>query len=216
LTLYKDRQHCYDCYRPQSSCICCAIKQLPTNATFVILMHKKEYRKTKNGTGHMTHLSLPNSHLFIGIDFSEHEALNALLKDQSVQPYLLYPTTDALNLSQDVLKVKEGKRLLFILIDSTWPCSKKIIRLSKNLQKIPTVSFDTTQRSNFAIKTQPQDYCLSTIETTHTILQLLHDQGSECISDHAIKTFLKPFEAMVHYQLESAKSSNIRYKPPSK
>jgi hypothetical protein len=28
-------------------------------------MHPKEFKKTKNGTGRMTHLSLPNSEIFI-------------------------------------------------------------------------------------------------------------------------------------------------------
>ena len=69
ITYYGAREKCYRCYRPKSSCMCSHIHEIETNTKFIILMHPKEFKKTKNGTGRLTHLSLPNSHLFIGIDF---------------------------------------------------------------------------------------------------------------------------------------------------
>lgn len=43
-------------------------------------MHPKEFKKTKNGTGHFTHLSLPNSELFMGIDFSDNDRINEIIE----------------------------------------------------------------------------------------------------------------------------------------
>jgi DTW domain-containing protein YfiP len=45
-------------------------------------MHPKEFKKTKNGTGHFTHLSLPNSELFMGIDFSDNDRIITPLKNK--------------------------------------------------------------------------------------------------------------------------------------
>ncbi|MEA3289204.1 MAG: DTW domain-containing protein, partial [Campylobacterota bacterium] len=56
-----NRDFCYSCYRPKSSCMCEYTKPIATNTKFIILMHPKEFRKTKNGTGHFTHLNLSNS-----------------------------------------------------------------------------------------------------------------------------------------------------------
>lgn len=213
MTLFGDREKCYDCYRPQSSCICDAVKKLETQSCFVILMHQKEFQKTKNTTGRMTHLSLPHSHLFIGIDFSEHAALNALLNASEYTPYILYPDTQAHNLSTETLTLKEGTRPLFILIDSTWACSKKIMKLSSNLHHLPRVSFTATQASNYQIKKQPEDYCLSTIETTQTILSLLKLHEIEKIEDSSISAFLEPFNKMVNYQIDVAnRERQLRFK----
>ena len=213
MTLYKDRLHCYNCYRPKVGCICHSVEALPTQSCFVILMHEKEFRKTKNGTGRMTHLTLPNSHLFIGIDFSHHKRFNALLNNPLYKPFLLYPSDDAINLSQTSLMLEDGVKPLFILIDSTWACSKKMLRLSRNLHALPTVSFETTTPSKFSIKEQPNVNCLSTIETSHKILQLLNNHGVENLHNSEIDTVLNPFYAMIDYQVDASKVSNIRYKP---
>ena len=81
------REICYKCYRPKTSCICeHVINPIKTNTKFVILMHPKEYRKTKNGTGHMTNNSLENCELHVGIDFSNHTFYQA---DKSDTKYYL-------------------------------------------------------------------------------------------------------------------------------
>ncbi len=217
MTIYKDRPTCYRCFRPLCSCICQEVSAVETQSCFVILMHQKEFAKTKNNTGRMTHLSLPNSHLFVGIDFSRHDALNALLKDPKYTPYLLFPDETAINLSQERLTLQEGTVPLFILIDSTWACAKSLMLKSKNLYDIPRVSFNATKLSNYQIKKQPENFCLSTIETTQTILELLTQQGLERLKDHSIKAFTKPFEAMVNYQILKAQNENeLRFKPSGK
>ncbi len=175
-------------------------------------MHQKEFRKTKNGTGRMTHLSLPNSHLFIGIDFTHHNRLNELLENPEYEPFILYPSEEALNLSTQTLTLEPGKKPLFILIDSTWACSKKMLRLSHNLAKLPKVSFTTTQTSNFTIKEQPNEHCLSTIETTHKILELLSLQNLEALHHAQLESLLSPFHCMIEYQVQAADQANVRYK----
>jgi len=78
-----NRSVCYNCYRPQTSCMCSYITPIETNTRFVILMHPKEFKKTKNGTGHFTNLSLKNCESYVGIDYTTHTALKTIITDQT-------------------------------------------------------------------------------------------------------------------------------------
>jgi len=205
------RDICFKCYRPKTSCMCKHINIIDTNTRFIILMHPKEYRKTKNGTGHFTNLSLKNSNIYIGIDFSNHEKINEIIKNPNINSYVLYPGKNSIELNSQKL-VNDGKENVIFIIDSTWPCSKKMIRLSKNIASLPKVSFKYTQESNFKIKTQPNLYCLSTIESVFCVLKLLDKQGLESINKSEFEKFLEPFEKMVEYQLTCARKSQIRNK----
>jgi len=217
LNQLENREICYKCYRPQTSCICDhIISPINTNTKFVILMHPKEFRKTKNGTGHMTNNSLNNCELHIGIDFTNHKRVNELLNDKSYEPYILYPDKNSIRLNTQSIP-NEKKSLIFI-IDSTWPCSKKMLRLSKNLHNLKKVSFEHNKSSQFKIKTQPNQHCLSTIESTLCLLEQLNLQEVESISNKSLNNFLKPFEKMVDYQIICALDDNKapRYKKPFK
>lgn len=178
-------------------------------------MHPKEFRKTKNGTGHMTNNSLENCELHVGIDFTNHKRVNELLKDEDFEPYVLYPDVNSIKLN--IQKLPSDKKALIFIIDSTWPCSKKMLRLSKNLQNLKKVSFEHDKSSQFKIKTQPNQYCLSTIESTLCVLEQLNNQNIEDISKEYLDNFLKPFEEMVEYQVKCAiDENNIRFKLPYK
>lgn len=180
-------------------------------------MHPKEFKKTKNGTGRLTHLSLPNSELYIDIDFSGHKAVNALIENKNNLCYLLYPGKESLSLNTQPIDA-HAKQLVIFIIDSTWPCSVKMLRLSKNLQRLPKLSFTHSKSSRFQIKEQPKEFCLSTIESTLTVLELLNDQGMEKIDNGSLETFLDPFLSMVEYQLEciarpdTTEKSSVRFK----
>ena len=212
-TLQGDREKCYKCYRPKSSCMCLHVKSFETNTKFVILMHPKEFKKVKNGTGHFTHLSLKNSELFVGIDFTNHKRINEIIS--TCKAYILYPSKDAVNLSKEVLHVESNEDVTIFIIDSTWSCASKIFTDSKNLQNLQHVSFDSTKLSQFKIKEQPKDYCLSTIESTLTVLELLNEHGMENIAENNLNNFLNPFNEMVKYQLkciENRLSNEVRFK----
>lgn len=205
------RDTCYKCYRPKSSCMCEYINPIQTNTKFIILMHPKEYRKTKNGTGHFTNNSLVNSDIYIGIDFSKHKQINQILNDEENECFILYPDKDSIKLNTQ--SIKTNKNIVLFIIDSTWPCSKKILRQSTNLKNLKRVSFESSKLSNFKIKTQPADYCLSTIESTQYILELLNNHKIENIKEDEIINFTKPFEEMVNYQLSCIKQeSRARFK----
>ncbi|PLY13842.1 MAG: hypothetical protein C0628_05525 [Sulfurimonas sp.] len=208
-TYYGDREKCYSCYRPKSSCMCGYVNPIETKTKFVILMHPKEFKKVKNGTGHLTHLSLKNSELFVGIDFTNNSAINEIIS--TYQSYILYPSKDAINISVKSIDFEKNidntKDMAIFIIDSTWACSLKMIRESKNLQNIKHISFETSRVSQFKIKEQPAEYCLSTIESTLIVLELLKKWEIESLHKDDLDKFLNPFYKMIDYQIECIENS---------
>ena len=92
-----------------------------------------------------------------------------------------------------------------------------MLRLSTNLQNLKKISFEHDKSSQFKIKTQPNQYCLSTIESTLCVLEQLNNHNIEKIPEKKLLNFLLPFENMVKYQLKYANDeNNIRYKPAYK
>jgi len=215
---HETRDKCYKCYRPFSSCMCSYVNKIDTKTKFVILMHPREFKKTKNGTGHFTHLSLENSHIYIGIDFSNNKDINSIINNSNYNCFILYPDENAIKLNHQNIQQYNKTNVIFI-IDSTWACSKKMLRVSKNLHNIPRVSFEHTKSSAFKIKTQPNSYCLSTIESTLCILELLNYHNIEKIKENKLDKFLDPFNKMVEYQMScaiGAGDESVRYKKPYK
>ena len=188
--------------RPLSSCSCKHTNPIHTKTRFVILMHPKEYNKEKNGTGHMTKLQLANSEIIVGIDFTNNKRVNELLNDEQNASFLLYPGKENFNLSvRESLEIVPfmGSNPNIFILDGTWPCARKMLKMSKNLHEIERVSFDNKIESKFIIKQQPESLCLSTIESVYTVIKLLTKHGLEQCDT---KGFLLPFEKMLEYQVE--------------
>ena len=199
------RKICYRCYRPHITCMCQYIKPIQTKTQFIILMHQKEFRKTKNGTGHFTNRSLSNSTLFVGDDFTQHMEINTIINHPNNQCYVIYPSSKSINLNKTSL-TQDNKNIVLFLIDATWPCSRSILFKSKNLDNLEKISYTHTKVSNFLFKTQPKDYCLSTIESTLCVLELLNKNNDENIAQEKLDYFLTPFKKMVEYQLSYVES----------
>jgi len=187
--------------------MCKYIKPIKTKTKFVVLMHTHEFKKIKNGTGHFTHLSLENSELYIGVSFAEHKAVNDLLNDENNNCYVLYPGDDSLLLNSNSLPNNKKQNVIF-LIDSTWHNAKKLLRDSPNIKALPKISFEHTKNSEFKIKEQPMELCLSTIESTHCVLELLNLHGNEELSLNELGGFLEPFRKMVEYQVKCTTLEN--------
>jgi len=162
----------------------------------------------------MTKLQLQNSEIIVGIDFTNNERVNEILNTEGNSSFLLYPGKSSFNLS--TTKSLETKSFLgdvphLFILDGTWPCARKMLKLSKNLQKLKRVSFDNKIESKFIIKQQPNALCLSTIESVYTVLNLLRASDLE---DCDTKDFLLPFEEMIQYQIDSFQDPNNRHYSP--
>ncbi len=208
---YKRESLCFDCFRLKQHCLCSLIKPFETNTYFVLLMHPMEAKKEKLGTGRLCKASLKNSQIIIGIDFTQDDQVNALIRDPGNECMVLYPGEKALNISSDdiaTLKSLGPKRLVLFLIDGTWPCAKKMMKLSTNIKSLPRLSFTSTRPSLFVIKEQPADFCLSTLESIHFFLNESERRGLE-ILNHCHDNMLDVFKVMVDFQIECAKNPEL-------
>lgn len=169
---------CYRCFWPRDLCWCTQIEPMPTRTRFVLLMHPKEFKREKAGTGRLTHLCLSNSRIIMGAAFDGHPVLADCLADQRYHSVLLYPGREALNLSTATPDRLPGNLPLQVFIlDATWAGARKMLRLSPDLQRLPRIMFTPATPSRYLIKQQPQAGCLSTLEAVHEMLTLLAQTG---------------------------------------
>lgn len=201
---------CYRCYRSHKNCFCTFIQSFSTQTRFVILMHPKEARKEKTGTGRLSHLCLQNSEVIVDLDFTENPRVNQLIHDPLKEVFVLYPGDHSLNISENQVSLSQvpvKERVLF-LIDATWPCARKMMKLGRNLQELPRLSFTVRQTSQFHIKHQPDDLCLSTIEAIYYFLDESEKQGREYLQGrHQI--LLDTLHRVVQFQRDCAANPDI-------
>jgi DTW domain-containing protein YfiP len=185
---------------------------METRSRIVLLMHPKEYRRQKTGTGRMACLHLARGEILPGIAFDDNPRFRALADDPENFPVLLYPSPGSINLSsadfaggpggERFAAELGGRRLVVFLVDSTWRCSHAVLRESPALMRLPRLQFQPRELSRWIIKRQPHDYCLSTIEAIHELLCALEAAGLESYPDKG--RLLAAFAAMQEYQLERA------------
>lgn len=202
------RETCYRCFWPKAICWCPTIQPMATRTKFVFLMHPKEFKKEKASTGRLTHLCLADSVIHMGIGFDGHDAVQALIADPQNFPVLLYPGTEAKNLSTGALSAGDlgGRRLVVFLLDATWSGARKMLRLSGSLQRLPRIMFTPTSPSRYVIKQQPQDGCLSTLEATHELLLALERSGLDAYP--LPEQMLGLFDRMQEFQIRCAADPN--------
>jgi DTW domain-containing protein YfiP len=154
----------------------------------------------------MAHLSLINSRWFEGVDFSQHPQVNREIADGANAPMLLFPSRQAVNLSH--LTITERKQLtagprapLVFVLDGTWKSVRKMLRLSDNLRRLPTICFQPSMPSAYGFRREPRPECYSTIEAIHHVIELFRDPdcADETVRRH--DGLLKSFHFMVARQL---------------
>lgn len=200
---FEREQFCFKCVRILKNCLCSHIHPFETKMHFVLLMHPMEAKKEKMGTGRISHLSLINSQIITGVDFSEDPEVNGLIQDKNNYCMILYPGDKAINITTDDVSSLNNteKKLVVFVVDGTWPCAKKMMRLSKNLKILPRLSFSATHKSIFEIKEQPADFCLSTLESLHFFIHECNRRGLE----ETFKTedqMITVFKEMINFQIK--------------
>ncbi len=153
---------CYKCFRPLDFCLCQYTKPpVQSGLKFIFLMHPKEAKRQRTGTGRISHLCLPDSEILVGLDYTRDsvagQRLFELLEDPKYLPLLLYPGDDAWNAANPAFKsAARGKILMPIIVDATWFCSRKILQRNPFLLDLPKMSFANEYRSIFTFKHEPR------------------------------------------------------------
>lgn len=209
---------CYSCFRPIKHCLCPEVTVIDPGVTFLFLMHPKEAYQQKTGTGRLCALSLAESEILVGIDFTDHPRLLELTSGRDgskpygdgkqYYPVVLFPSEQALTAGDPRLHSRiRRKKLLVIVLDATWFFAKKMWKLSRSLHDLPCLSFERAYRSNFIFKRQPSPEYLSTIESVACLIRELKEAG--CTPPETDETpLLRLFNIMVQFQLSCEQARN--------
>ena len=134
----------------------------------LFLQHPREARMPVS-TCRLAHLSLPNSQMFVGIHPEGMPTLEGLLAEPDT--FLLFPGPDAV----DVAELQRPPRNLLV-VDGTWIDARKLVERSPLLSALPRLGFRPPQPSNYRIRREPAEHCLSTIEAVAYTLGLLEGE----------------------------------------
>ncbi|MBE3063541.1 MAG: DTW domain-containing protein [Spirochaetes bacterium] len=205
------RETCYRCWRPKSCCLCPPQPPMETRTRIVLLMHPMELRYQKCTTGRLTCLNLANSEIVPGVSFDGNARVRSLIDDPRNYPVLLYPGEGAMSIRGGGFPASAPceRRLVVFLIDATWHCSRKIVRESPSLMRLPRLTIEPSAPSRFIIKRQPAAWCLSTIEAAHELLLALEAAGLDVYPDK--NRLLDAFDAMQDFQIRQTAKAAVRF-----
>ena len=127
-------------------------------------------------------------------------ALLALLSDPKWQPYLVFPgefvAPDRVVAQVQAKAEHATKRPLFVLLDATWPEARKMFRKSPYLDKLPVLSLQSEQLSNYKLRRSQRDAHFCTSEVAAMCLAL----GGDALAAQALEVYLDVF---THHYLQA-------------
>jgi DTW domain-containing protein YfiP len=182
------RDLCLRCRRPQAVCWCAELVPVDSRTRVVFLQHTREARVAVS-TCRMAHLSLPNSQMHVLWSADDSPTLAAQLAGPDT--YILFPAADAV----DIGDLPRPPQTL-VVVDGTWTNAKKLVQRSPLLRSLPRLAFHPDFTSNYRIRREPAEHCLSTIEATAHALERLEAAPGR------YTPMLAAFDRMVDTQLE--------------
>ncbi|KAG8256463.1 DTW domain-containing protein 2 [Homalodisca vitripennis] len=189
------RDICDKCKRPSNVCWCPYLPSEPLSpvSRVVLLQHPAEEKRCLR-TAPILSLGLSPGRCLIykGKKFPQqrHDGLLEILSDP--HSVLLYPSRAATTLD-DLLLTSKPTNL--VIIDGTWPQAKTIYNNSPILHSMKQVKLVLGVTSEYVIRSQPTDGCLSTLETAAEALALVERSA-------AYKAvLLQPLRALCDFQL---------------
>ncbi len=181
-------KRCLRCRRPRRACWCPHLVPVHSATRACILQHVRE-RKTAIGTARMAHLSLPNSELHLGVSFLDHPRVRALAAEEGTA--LLFPGEGAV----DPATLRDRPPRTVIVVDGTWQQARKVLKENPFLLDLPRLGFTPERPSNYRIRAEPTEACVSTIEAVVHLLGALEG------APERFRPILRAFDAMVDLQI---------------
>uniref|UniRef100_A0A8D2LKV7 tRNA-uridine aminocarboxypropyltransferase n=1 Tax=Varanus komodoensis TaxID=61221 RepID=A0A8D2LKV7_VARKO len=132
--------------------------------------------------------------VLIGRRFSEDKYPDLASVCRNSNTLILYPGAGAANLEEEDLNSSDP--YVIIIIDGTWSQAKDIF-FKNSLFRIPKqVQLRTSLSSQYVIRTQPTNMCLSTLECAAIALAIMEK------NDSIKETVLRPLQALCSFQLQ--------------
>ena len=188
------RVTCFSCFRPQAHCVCSLVPPFDAHCDLLILQHPREWRKYYS-TAKIVQKAVRNSKVIRGVIFDQSVIENALVGKNA---YVLFPSPNAL----DVESIELSDRNTIVVLDGTWSEAGKILNRNPFLRSLPAISFKQQLRSNYRIRKQPAEGCLSTLESIAHLLKLNAERFGLHARVPSYEGLLAGFNKMVDNQIQ--------------
>ncbi|XP_045421930.1 tRNA-uridine aminocarboxypropyltransferase 2 isoform X1 [Lemur catta] len=192
------RPECSRCSRPQKVCLCpfLPVHPLHISTHLYIIQHPAEENKVLR-TVPLLGACLPQDKckVKIGRRFSEERdpELSTVCRESGT--LILYPGADAANLEEFILDSPVYPSTI-IIIDGTWSQAKDIFYKNSLFRLPKQVQLKTNISSQYVIRMQPTNRCLSTLECAAVALSILEKNS------YIQETLLRPLRALCSFQLQ--------------
>jgi len=180
------RRRCYECFKPESHCLCHDITPIDNSMGITIIQHPRE-RRHALGTVRLAKAGLRN------IDVKVHGTRAPVNMAVPKKCALLYPSNKAVML-EDITPQEHPEHLL--VLDGTWHHAKKLYQVNPWMHDLPHVCLKNSPPSRYRIRKEPSLQHLSTLEAIVYALGILTPQ------DH-IERLLLIFDRMIDQQINS-------------
>ncbi|XP_056146530.1 tRNA-uridine aminocarboxypropyltransferase 2 [Lampris incognitus] len=200
------RPTCVRCRRPQKVCLCpfLPVHPLDVSTCLYIVQHPAEESRVLRTVPLLAACLPPRKcNVLVGRRFTEerHPDLAAVCQDNKT--LILYPGPSAQNLEELVQDQGDGTdeerstvRYNVIIIDGTWSQAKDMFLRNSLLHLPRQVQLSRALSSQYVIRTQPTNICLSTLECAAVALSILER------NDDIQEVLLKPLRALCSFQLQ--------------
>ncbi|MGB5444603.1 MAG: tRNA-uridine aminocarboxypropyltransferase [Psychromonas sp.] len=183
------RAVCKRCLKAQSACICATIESID-NQHFLHVLQDPSEEKNAIGTARILALSLKRCKITVAELFDE-----SLFDLHNC--YLVFPDPSAKPAELLVEQKEINHNSVFILLDGSWKKAYKLLMSNPFLQKLPKISINVEQKSQYRIRKSPRDDGLSTVEAGYYLLSQLEKSCGK------FKPLLNSFEYMIDYQISN-------------
>lgn len=192
------RPTCFRCCRPLKVCLCPYLPPRPLDVStcLYIVQHPAEESRVLRTVPLLTACLPPGKcRVFVGRRFSEerYPELAAVCKDAGT--LVLYPGAAAENL-EDLSSDFTATAHSVILIDGTWSQAKDMFLRNALLRLPRQVQLRSAPSSQYVIRTQPNNMCVSTLECAAAALSIMEKNRS------IPEVLLKPLQALCSFQLQ--------------
>ena len=193
----RKRDECGVCCRPKRVCWCAHLPTERVNCltNVYILQHPAEQnRRLRTAVMLEKGLQVDKCHIIKGRKYNYHrnpKLAEILTADNSL---LLYPSPNACSITDIPVSDKSYN---LVLLDGTWHQARTMFNQNAILKGMKQVKLpDTGSVSDFVIRTQPADGCLSTCECAATAIALLENRPD------IVEILTEPLRALCKFQID--------------
>ena len=167
----KTKNPCHGCGLHLDRCICALINLLDLKTKLVLIIHRKELKRTTN-TGQLALKSLVNSEMRIR---GEQNAKRLDLSDLIVadyRSYLFFPSDDAVELTVELAKCSPLP-IQLIVPDGNWRQASKVFSRHPELQTLTKVKISTLNTSSIHLRNEHMPEGMATLQAIALALGII-------------------------------------------